>query len=100
MGYRELPHLRIGEQLWLFKGEPWEGVAPRVLTAGFYSLFLRPEPPRHAVCLDSAQLELWPGTVRPQRRKRPPPAEGASLLLPLKEPRASARGSRRGYLEG
>ncbi len=92
--------LREGDQfiLDLFPGSPWSGRSPRGLTRGRKGLFLRPEPPGHEVDPDPMQLSLWAVPVRPPRGKQPQQAAGASTLLPLKEPRASARGSRRGCL--
>ena len=74
-------------ELDLFPGVPWGGRSPRGLTRVGSGLFLRPEPPSHAVYVDAAQLELWPSPVRPPRGKRPRQAAGASLLLPSKKGR-------------
>ena len=84
--------LREGDQfvLDLFPGEPWDGRSPRsltrVLTGG---LFFRPEPPGHEVELDAMQLDFFRGRSKAAKKKRPPQAEGASLLLPLKKGRRS-----------
>ena len=88
MGYRDMPHARIGEQLWLWRETPWEGVAPRDLTAARYALSLRPEPPRHEVHTDPMQCEMWP-VDGPHRKKSPRRvvSAGAPLLLPLKRKR-------------
>ncbi len=78
-----IPFLRDGDQLSLdlFPGVPWDGCSPRALTQARTALFLRPEPPRHEVHMDSRQYEMWPVSVRPPRGKRPPQTAGASLLL-------------------
>ncbi len=91
-----------GDQLRLdlFKGVPWDGRRPRGLTRVQIELSLRQEPPRHEVYMDPAQLEVWPGSVRPSRRKKAPTGSvgGARSLLPLKKGRRSrpfACGSRK-----
>ncbi len=55
-------HPRVSDQLRLelFKGVPWDGKSPRVLTKGGKALFLRQKPPSHEVFVDPEQLELWP----------------------------------------
>ncbi len=80
-----------GDQLRLdlFRGEPWDGVSPRVLTSWFIGLSLRPEPPGHEVGLDPAQLDFFRGRSKATKRKRPQQTAGASLLLPLKKGRRS-----------
>jgi len=75
-------------ELDLFPGVPWSGRSPRGLTRAGKGLFLRPEPPSHEVDVDPLQLELWSEAVRPRKSKEPPiQRTGASLLLPLKEPK-------------
>jgi len=88
---------RVGEQyvLDLFKGVPWDGRSPRVLTRGRSALFLRREPPSHAVYVDPEQLDFWRRRSQATQRKKPPPTVGAPSLLPLK---ASPEGVWRGAM--
>ncbi len=74
-----------GDQLILplFKGEPWDGMAPRALTKVASGLYLRPEPPGHEVFFDPEQLEFWPAD-RAAKREGPPEYQGAPLLKPLR----------------
>jgi len=82
-------------ELDLFPGVPWDGRSPRSMTRALTGgLFLRPEPPRHEVYVDAAQLEMWPAKLATPR-KRPQQAAGASSLLPLKGRRGSTRRPRR-----
>ena len=70
-------------ELELFRGLPWDGRSPRVLTKGFIPLFLRQKPSPHEVFFNADQLELWP-IDRPHREKTPPsPYGGAPLLVDL-----------------
>ena len=87
----------FGEQLELdlFVGVPWGGHSPRGLTRAKNTLFFRPEPDRHEVQPDSAQLELWGVPVKPPRGKRPRQAAGASLLLPVSVAPGIRPGARR-----
>ena len=73
--FRDMEHPRIGDQLWLFPGEPWEGVSPRALTAGVYVLFLRREPQKSvSEFADPAQIDFW------RQKER---GGAAPLLLPF-----------------
>ena len=90
--------LRDGDQfeLDLFPGVPWGGRSPRGLTRVQISLFLRQEPPPHAVPeVDPRQLELWrdKGKGRGKKRQELVFAPGAPSLLPLRRPKASRSGS-------
>jgi len=90
-GYGDQPHVRMGDQLWLWDGEPWEGVAPRALTAVAFGLFLRQKPPRHEVFFDPEQLELWPVDGATQREGSRRVSPGAPLLVDLKRTRKGRR---------
>ncbi len=81
--------LRDGDQLELdlFRGIPWAGVSPRVLTRRFIPLFLRQKPPCHEVFFDPEQLELFPRDQATQRKGPPRNAGGAPLLVDLKRTR-------------
>ncbi len=75
-GYTDLPHKPTSEQLWLWPDEPWEGQAPRDLTAGRFGLFSRREPQKSmSDPADGAQLEFWP-----TGQKAPWKYQGAPLL--------------------
>jgi len=82
---------REGDQfaLDLFPGVPWDGRSPRGLTRARSALSLKRERQGHGVHLDPAQLDFFRRQSQATKRKRPPPAEGASLLLPLKKGRRS-----------
>ncbi len=80
---RRLRPPRDGDQLRLdlFRGVPWDGQSPRVLTRGFIPLFLRQKPPSHEVFFNPEQLELWPIEAPPREKSPRGSTPGASLLL-------------------
>ncbi len=94
---------RDGDQLRfdLFRKEPWDGRAPRVLTRGFKSLFSRHKPPSREVCMDLLQLDLFDVEVKPPEVNELSKRLSSPSLLPLLElrgRRSSRRGShKRGY---
>ncbi len=76
---------RVGEQLTLglYKGVPWDGRSPRVLTRGRLGLIFKTRvvPPRGFPEMDPRQLSLWP--EEPTLKEGPPRYVGAPLLMPL-----------------
>jgi len=73
------PHDSEQLELALFKGVPWNGVAPRALTRAGSGFILKPSGEEaRAIFIDKDQLELWPA-----KRKRPARAPSAFTLLPL-----------------
>ncbi len=76
-------------ELDLFPGIPWNGRSPRGLTRPHYSVFLRPEPPRHEVKMhDPAQIVLSlaeAATLKKKPLQRL--AAGAPLLIGVKKTR-------------
>jgi len=101
VSYSQLPHPRIGDQLWLWSREPWEGVSPRALTMKLKPLFLRQEPPRHEDYFDAEQLEFWTAVGATLRERRPGKiSQGAPSLLPLRKPKASRCGYHKGDYHG
>ncbi len=82
-GYRELPHGRIGPQLGLWGSEPWEGVAPRVLTAGYLKGIFKAQAEKSVSdFVDPNQYDLWLPV-----KKAPWKYQGAPSLRPLQEER-------------
>ncbi len=81
MSYVDLPHLRICDQLVGCVEEPWQGVSPRVLTAGYALGILKTQGEKNAsefVQLHACDLsEAVSG-------KGPFVYDGAPCLLPLK----------------
>ncbi len=58
--YVDLPHGSIGEQLWLWSDVPWEGVAPRALTAGYVHGILKTQGGKSmGDSVDPEQYDLW-----------------------------------------
>jgi len=88
---RVLPHDGDQLRLDLFKGEPWDGRAPRGLTRVQISLSLRREPLSHAVETDPLQLDFWRRHSKATKRKRLEEAPRAPSLLPLKSRRIRRR---------
>ena len=92
--YSDMPHMKVGDfrpdgdqlELWpeLLEEERelcWEGVSPRVLTAGYRQSIFKPQGvKKHARFGLTGQLELWPA-----RKKAPRLRRGAPLLLELSE---------------
>ncbi len=79
----------------LFRGIPWDGLSPRVLTRGFIPLFLRRKPPSHEVFFDREQLEIWPAEWPPRMKRPRVSSPGASLLLEPYQKRRGEHGTKK-----
>ncbi len=58
--YGEMYHLPISDQLWLWEEEPFEGMSPRVLTAGYALGILKAQAAKSTSdFVDPEQYDLW-----------------------------------------